>query len=389
MNMHQPLVQAKSHGLISHRPIVHFDGLSAIEGTWRDICREKSSSSFFISFDYIALWYKSFAEPDRVRVYPVFEGERIIGFLPLVLEKNGPVRVLSSLTNPHCRHPGVLVAQGCEDAFSRNFIEALLSDKHGWDVLLYRSGYSFQKDAQTGVANADAYRLETEIKPTYTALLPESIEDYYRHFSAKTRKEANAKKRKLAADPTHRFRHYTGDDALGSWPVFLSIEDSGWKGEGGSSLAKLPPNYRSYYESLIRMLYEDERLHMYFLEINGQAVAGAFCYRDEDVFHCCKTGYNEEHSSLSPSINLILFIIEDIILHHPDVKRFHMFPVDYGYKHRYADEETFYTLMTLYNTSVRGTLMYGRSLLKQRLKLIPGMPHAVRFLRNNVRKQRS
>jgi CelD/BcsL family acetyltransferase involved in cellulose biosynthesis len=358
--------------------------LFKIEDMWRNIYETVSPNSIFISFDYIMLWYNCFARPEQVRVYPAYEGDKIIGYLPLILNKKGPFRFLSSLTNLHCFHPAALIAEGYEETFSNSCLHAIFSDKCGWDVFQYRSGYSFQYGLSLSILSPLAYHFKEIKLPTYSMLIPGSFEEYFnKHLSPQMRKNAKSSKKRLQTVPSYRFCHYTGDDAVASWPTFLSIEDSGWKGVKGSSLKKLPQNYHSYYVGLIDMLSKNNQLHMYFLEINGHPVAGTFCYVDQDVFHAWKAGYVEEFSSLSPSTLLLLYIIEDLNTNFPMVKRLHMFPGDFGYKHRYVNEESFYSEVVLYDRTILGSSAHILSPIKQRVELLPGMSAAIGFIRKH------
>jgi len=98
-----------------------------------------------------------------------------------------------------------------------------------------------------------------------------------------------------------------------------------------------------YYEGLIALLRDKGALHLYFLEVDGQAIAGHFCYEDQEVFHVWKVGYREEFSSLSPSNLLEFHVIEDAITNIPGMKHYNMFPWGHEHKIRYVNEESSYT----------------------------------------------
>ncbi len=367
------------------KALSHFDQLASIEEQWKEIYHSKSRNSIFLSFDFIKLWYSCFARLEEVRVYPVVDRDRIIGFLPLFLSKRWQVRVLSSLTNAHCLHAGPLVGNGFDEIFASNFMEALLTCLHGWDILQYHEGYSFQAIASFKHVHGGCLYVKEHIEPTYTVLLPKSFDEYFnRQLSGKVRNNLKGWKKKLTKIPSHKFCHYIGDDAVAFWPTFLSIEDSGWKGREGSSIKRLNQNYQSYYERLVHMLSVNGLLHMYFLEIDGRPVAGVFGYEDLDVFHYAKIGYIEEYSSFSPSHLLFIFIVEDIINSLPTVKRLHMFPWDYGYKHRYINEKSYLAEFTLYNRTFPGNAEYFLSAMKRRIKLFPGMNATIGFSRKLI-----
>jgi CelD/BcsL family acetyltransferase involved in cellulose biosynthesis len=196
------------------------------------------------------------------------------------------------------------------------------------------------------------------------------------------RKNFKDQKNKLKKTSSYNICHYTGDKAVASWDSFLSIEDSGWKGDRSSSIKRLPENYRSYYKNLIDLLNENNKLHMYFLIVNGQPIAGLFCYEDNGMFHAWKSGYIEEFYSLSPSNALMLFVIEDLIANFPTIKILNLFTGNYGYKARFAHEDSLYILTTLFNKTIYGRTAYILDNLKQRVKLYPGMSTLIKYIRN-------
>ncbi len=380
--------------LIAGKPISHMDQFLSIEAIWRELHAASCMKSIFLSFDYIKLWYTCFSSEEHVRIYPIVFENKLIGFFPLILMMHGPVRLLSSLNNDHCLHTGQLVVEGYEDVFEKSCIEALIQDKHNWDMLRYYSDGSFQ--CCVSFQNADIHQLHKRehVFPTYTILLPETYDEYFNQLTPKMRKSSRYEKNRLAKNDSHRYLHYTGSEAVAAWPTFLSIEDSGWKGAKASSILKLAENYRAYYDGLVDLLHRNKKLHIYFLEIDGQVVAGMFGYVDHDVFHACKSGYVETFSMYSPSNQLALYLIEDVIRNFPTVKRINLFPWGHGYKHRYINENLHCTDLSLFNSTIRGRVVYSAVSIKERIKSIPGLAKAIHFLRTynagsgNVKSER-
>ncbi len=369
-----------------NKPLTSLKELASVERLWREIEESSSNRSIFLSFDFVKLWYECFAEKDQIRVYPVVDKDRVIGFFPLYIYKKGPFRVLSSLTNDHCMHAGPVIAGGYESEFSMNCIDTLLSDRKGWDLLKYHCGYSFQKGLPVDVLYKSNVHFRMSSEPTYSILLPVTFEDYFNHgLKAKVRHNVRWWRKQLNKTPSYEFQHYTGKAAIEYWPLFLTIEDSGWKGRGGSSIKSLSSEYQSYYNGLIHLLSDKDLLHMYFLEIDGRAAAGGFGYIDSDTFHYWKIGYDENYYPSTSASNLLIFyIIENLIDDFKDVKRFHMFPWDNGYKHRYVNEKAMYSKAVIFNRTFRGACAYSLLVLKDRIKSVKGfesvMAPALKYL---------
>jgi CelD/BcsL family acetyltransferase involved in cellulose biosynthesis len=344
--------------------------LTSVEAEWRAIHDANHSASFFSGFDYVSLWCTSFARSEDIRIYPVVKGGRTIGFLPLIRETRGPVRLLSSLVNEHASHPAPLVAAGAEDDFRGAWFESLAADRASWDILHCWS-YSFDRLVAPPGA---PFAAKEGAKPTYSIAVKGSFDEYFKALSQKFRRTTRGEWNKLARLPSACYRRHDNDEAVALWPEFLEIEDSGWKAREGSSIRRIPANYRTYYDRLIRLLAAEGVLSLHFLEIDGVRIAGSFGYQDRDTLHIAKAGYREEHGGMSPSNLLAFHVFKETMETRPDVRRIHLFPGDFGYKHRYINEETSYTELTVYNRNLLGTAARIRSAWKARLKGGPARP---------------
>jgi len=349
------------------KPILHLDQLSTIEKEWNEIYGSHTGHSLFVSFEFLSIWYRHFIKPEQVRVYPVYADETLISFFPLFFSRKGLLRILSwPIYADECMNAGLLIADGYESLFSPRAVESLLVSIKGWDILHMQGEYFFQSKNPEEKAGTGIYR-RRQMEPTYTIRLAYSFDDYFNlDLSSKVRHNIRWWRKKLAQFSSHSYCHFTGEEAVALWPQFLAIEDSGWKGLGKTSIKKRAPNIQRYYKELIQFLSDRGVLHLYFLEIDGKPVAGGFGYIDGEVFHYGKIGYIEEQSSFSPSNLLLMHIVDDLIRLRPEVRRVHLFPHDYGYKHRYVNEQSYYVSRTLYRRSLVGCFAYSYSVLKER-----------------------
>lgn len=353
------------------KPILHLDQLATIEERWKEIYGSHSGHSLFVSFEFLSIWYRTFVKPEQVRVYPVYADQTLISFFPLFYSRKGFLQILSwPIYADECMNMGLLVAEGYETLLSPSAIDTLIASIKGWDILHARGEYSFQSKGE-GEDNSSRTQLyqRRRMEPTYTIRLTPLFDDYFNlDLSSKVRHNVRWWRKKLAQFSSHAYRHLTGEEAVALWPQFLSIEDSGWKGSEKSSIKKRAANIQRYYEQLIQFLSNRGALHLYFLEIEGRAVAGGFGYIDREVFHYGKIGYVEEQSSFSPSNLLLMYIIEDLVRHSPGVTRVHLFPNDYGYKHRYVNEQSYYASTTFYRRSLGGRCAYYFLMLKDKVR---------------------
>lgn len=357
------------------RHIRSMDELERAKGRWNDVYAHSRMKSPVLSFEYVKLWYECFSSSKDIRVFEVVEENKTIGFLPMVVKKNNGVRVLTNQTNDHCFHGEALVRQGYEEVFKKRVFDEILKES-AWDILHHAFSYSFSDMYplfSKPILAEGKRRWKMTVQPTYTVSLEKSFEEYFhKDLSSSLRKSLRLSKNRLKKARPHRFLHFEGDDALGNWELFLSIEGSGWKGKNGTSILKTRQEYRRYYDGLIRILAATHDLHLYFLELDQKFIASGFGYTAGDIFQWVKSGYDEECQALSPSNMLFIHLVEDLQEHHGEIKRIHLFPYDdTGYKKRFANEDQRFSETIIYNNTLTGQSVWMFDKLKERIKKHP------------------
>lgn len=352
----------------------HLEELGSVRAVWDELYHASEQDSVFKSYDFAALWFRCFASPADVRVLTVWRGSRLIGVLPLVIVRQSGVRVLQSLTNDHCLHSDPLVLAGNEQAFQEAVLLALTSVETHWDILKHSYSYSFSQmpgliSRRMLIAEKIAWR--DVVQPTYVVRLNKSFEEYVRSdISSNLRKSLARHRNRIRRCGTVTLERLRGKEGKNSWEEFVDIEDSGWKGQSGSSLRGVDATYGEFYRGLVSLMAAADTLQMYFLRMNGRYLAGSFSYVDGDVVHWYKTGYREEFAHLSPGNLLLIEIVEDLLKGPARCQLLHMFPWEHGYKHRFANDPASCIETILYNTTPRGRGMRFLDRIKRQLRSV-------------------
>ncbi|OPY91666.1 MAG: hypothetical protein A4E72_00044 [Syntrophus sp. PtaU1.Bin208] len=365
------------------------DELEQEREQWNDIYENSGMKSPVMSFEYVKLWYECFSSPEDIRVFRVTEGDNTIGFLPMVMRSKGRVRILTNQTNDHCFYGEALVRQGYEEAFRKMLLNEILNEQ-GWDILYHIFGYSFSAVYplfSEAMLAEGKHCWKINIQPTYTIVLDKTCDEYFhKDLSSSMRKSLKLSKNRLKKAGPHRFLHFEKDEAVGKWQDFLRIEDSGWKGQSGTSILKTAPEYQKYYDGFIRILASTRDLHLYFLELDQKYIAAAFGYTAGDVFQYVKIGYDEAYQSLSPSNMLFMHLMEEMQEHHKEIRRIHFFPYDdTGYKKRFANEEQQFSEIIIYNNTMKGRYVYALDRLKGEVLKHPGLAKHIKWILGGVK----
>lgn len=365
------------------------DELEQVRDEWNDVYKASGMNLPILTYEYVKLWYECFSSPKDIRVFKVMERDKVIGFLPMVVRTKNRIRVLTNQTNDHCFYGEALVRQGFEEAFRQRLLDEILNE-NGWDVMHHIFSYSFSALYPLfpeSLLAGGKYRWKMNVHPTYTIVLDKSCDEYFhKDLSSNMRKSLKLSKNRLKKAGPHRFLHFEQDEAVGKWQDFLRIEDSGWKGRNGTSILRTTPEYRRYYDGLIRILSATRDLHLYFLELDRKYIAAAVGYTAGDVFQYLKIGYDEEYQALSPSNMLFMHLMEDIQAHKGEIKRIHFFPYDdTGYKKRFANEDQHFSEIIVYNNNIMGRFVYAMDRLKQEILKHPRLAQNIKKIRNVIK----
>jgi len=129
-------------------------------------------------------------------------------------------------------------------------------------------------------------------------------------------------------------------------------------------------------------------LQLYFLELDGRAIASGIGCSTGDTFQFLKSGYDEEFHFLSPSVLLLTYMTEHLSTNFPQLRRIHQFPWNYGYKDRYNFERATCIDTIVYGRTGRGKLVQLTHGLKAALRRTPGLLWTVNSLRRLAGRSR-
>ncbi|MDY0391245.1 MAG: GNAT family N-acetyltransferase [Desulfobulbus oligotrophicus] len=376
---------------ISFQVITQEKEMEALQEEWNTLHQRTDTASTFVSFAYVRMWYTHFAAPDAVRIYIVRAEEKLVGLLPLVLmHHSGGVCELTNLTNDHCLIAPPLIAAEYREVVQQTLLNALMTTKTDWDLFTHNFFYSFYRlpslFTESQLAGCGClWKNVTE--PTYAIFMKGTFAEYFTQvLSRNLRKNLKNAANRLNREKNVRYLLLRDEEVLTFWPKFLELEASGWKGQSETAIACTDTAIQQYYLDLIRLMSATHQIYLYGLEVDGVLVAGEFGYVDKDIFHHAKVAYNEQFAHLSPSHLLLLHILEDLPVHFPQIKLFHMFPWDTGYKQRFVDEPSFYTTTTLYSPTWRGRTLYALRWLKDQMKeRMPGVVSGVKKVMATIR----
>ncbi len=140
----------------------------------------------------------------------------------------------------------------------------------------------------------------------------QGFDAFWAGYSSKFRKTLTKKIRKAEEGGVLRLRCVTNAQELPeAFDVFLALEDSGWKGERGSSIRKQPVKL-AYHETLLDAYGRLGKIQINLLYLNDQPLAAHFGIRIGKRLYLLKIGFREDFAAVSPGFIILYKLIEQM-----------------------------------------------------------------------------
>jgi CelD/BcsL family acetyltransferase involved in cellulose biosynthesis len=348
-------------------------GFMALASEWNALV-EATGNELFYRHEFLRIWIDNFAPHAQLRVLTLRDAQgQLTAALPLMAERVAmygiPVRQLSATANPHsCRFD--LVAREPEVAAAA-FLAHLRADR-GWDVLRLTdvpeggTGWRLAEAARaSGLATGAWESLQSPYVP-----LPSTWEAYQATLQSKFKANCRRRRKKLEEKGRVEFERVDGGLALdGKLEEGFALEQSGWKGQRGTAMAQ-DAGTRGFYTELARDAAYAGKLSLYYLRLEGRAVAFQYGLVHGGRYFLLKPGYDESLKECSPGQLLMDEVLQDCIAR--GLREFDFLGPDMVWKRDWTDKVRRHTWLFLFNDSA-----FGRALCAAKFRWVPAAKEVV------------
>ncbi|TMJ19212.1 MAG: GNAT family N-acetyltransferase [Alphaproteobacteria bacterium] len=291
--------------------------LADLAGEWDDLVLRAAEPNPFHERWFVAASLAHLAGDRDIRLAEVRRGARLIGLLPLTIERGYahlPVRFVQNWYHDHAFLGSPLVAAGEEAAFW----EALLGllDRDDWaGAFLHLRGLAEDGPLFRALGRGEVVHrrrramLDTRLDPgAYFELA----------VRGKKRKELRRQRSRLGELGDLGFRRLAEGSELSAWcDDYLALERKGWKGKAGTGLA-VDAAAEAFFRAAAAGAWEAGRLQFLRLDLDGRAIAMLANFLTPPGGFSFKTAFDEDYGRFSPGV---LLQIENLrILEDPDIE---------------------------------------------------------------------
>jgi dTDP-4-amino-4,6-dideoxygalactose transaminase/CelD/BcsL family acetyltransferase involved in cellulose biosynthesis len=286
----------------------------SLETEWNALV-EASDAGLFLRHECVRAWIDAFAPDARLVVLIARDrGGRLVAALPLVSEWSLfcglPARQLVAAANTHsCRFDLIALNKA---AAGPAFL-AHLSGRSDWDILriidvpvggnaweMYRAGKALGLPVGAWEAERSPY---LSFPASYAALLARK--------SPLFRANLRRRRRQLERLGALSVERVTDESRLMErLEEGFELERRGWKGKKGTAIAQ-DERTRAFYTQVARDAARHGHLALFFLRLDGRAIAFHFGLVHRGVYYVPKLAYDETLEGCSPGLVLLEEAIKD------------------------------------------------------------------------------
>ncbi len=285
---------------------------------WDDLANNASEPNPFCESWYLRPALEQFDRANAVRMFVLYDGDRMLGLMPLSAEKRYGRWHIPSVQN--WLHPNAflgcpLVRSGYEAAFWRALFDYVDSGALP-GLFLHLNGLVIGGPLQSALENMcrEQARRMACVQQTERAFLEGNLtpEAYYEEaVRAKKRKEIRRQKNRLSETGELTFTRSDGRTGTDAWAnEFLALERRGWKGSEGSALDCVEET-RALFMAALSGAAERGRLELLDLRLDGAPLAMLVNFLCAPGGFSYKTAFDEDYARFSPGV---LLQIENLAL---------------------------------------------------------------------------
>lgn len=320
------------------RWVEDIDKFRDISGEWDKAVVDSGDHNPFLLSNFIITWWKHFGKGKGLRIFVVYDGDRISGGIPFYLERKG----LAPLSAGILYYVGGSVANYTEPLYSGGKTELLpilarsLASRTDWDVLSLtdlREGNRFISEVNAFGSKMRFRRYVINDHMNFAIDLSDGLDRYISSISPKLRRDLKAKRKHIS----NKFGEITLKEVRGEEEVNRCVDlyrkfslDAFAARNRRSNFNN--ERYAEFFREFLVLMERDGRLDAHMLIAGDNVLAISFAYRFGRGFNWVLTGFNYEYKYYRPGYILIEELLKEV------ARRKESYYNWYGYGRFYKDQ---------------------------------------------------
>jgi CelD/BcsL family acetyltransferase involved in cellulose biosynthesis len=350
--------------MVEFRTIDSRHELESLAGRWDELVRGAPRPCPFFTVAWLGAWWKHHGRTRQMHVEAAFDGDRIVGALPIEIERRRlGFKTVHFMGRHHAALADVLVAPGQPANVPRALLARAV--RHGDYADLFGLPNGGQAQRAVGRRVTMIERIEAPV----IDLSPGWDEVYRAKTSSKRRNLHRRRRKQLDAEGGLAIRISRDPESLArDLELSFSLHDLRWSGRPDGSEFTTPVG-KEFHRDALRRLAGLDMARILMLEVGGQPAAFHYYILFDECMYVHRLAFDPKFSRFSPGLVATLEAIESAA--GEGARRVEFLGGGERYKVELADRcEPLLQCVGL-ATGVKGTIGAGldRTIIETRLRL--------------------
>ncbi len=295
--------------------LLDLSNLDSIEQEWHDLIAECEDENPFFTPAFLQSALKSLATETPVKILCIRDTDRLIGLLPVVNVKGfakAPFHYLKSWMHPYCYLGAPLIRDGNDAAFITAVHDGLSGLPNAPKLLRMERVPALSNliTCVDSVLADNSNLLSGEIQRSAIIGAFNYSDHLKTNITSRKRSDLSRLSRRLNEVGDVDFQLMSSNDDVDKWiDDFLTLENKGWKGKAGTSLAA-NANDKAFFIQMTRDMATQNRLVMQRMTVDSTIVAMSTNFLHNGQGYGFKACYDEDFSQYSPGVLASLNLME-------------------------------------------------------------------------------
>jgi CelD/BcsL family acetyltransferase involved in cellulose biosynthesis len=287
---------------------VRLESFVSLDAKWQELLTNSSNNHIFFTPQWQRSWWQVFGNGYELLLLSVNHDSQLVGIAPLKL-KDKHLSFIGS--RDVCDYMDFIARNGWEDyVFTQlmEYLEPLEWNRIELDSVLPES---FTLKSLISLMQQSGYQIETtQTSVSPQLFLPMDWDSYLASLSSKDRHEIRRKLRRLEQGNAANYTVITEKEllsaAMESFFTLFQLSNP----EKSDFMNDIK---REFFKTMVSSLAEKSNIRLSFLEVGGVRSAATLCFDYNKDIYLYNSAYDPAYSSLSVSLLLEVFNIQDAI----------------------------------------------------------------------------
>jgi CelD/BcsL family acetyltransferase involved in cellulose biosynthesis len=291
---------------------MHLDTISSesefagVAEDWDELVRAMPRPSPFLLHGWLLEWWRHYGGEDDLAVHVAYQGNRLVGALPLCTRRRLGLRVCEFVGGTWALLADLLVAPGEQPSAFGQLVEHAFASRHDFANLFGLPGSS----RLAGALPPDALRLVERLEAPVLDLDAGWDAVYCAKFPAKARSERRRRKRQLEEFGTVEASvARTQEELEPALEEAFRVYELRWKGRRDASGFVTPTGIRFHRAALLR-LAELDVPRLATIRLNGRMIAFALALQLSGRTYGLTMAFDPTYARFSPGTDAKLLSLE-------------------------------------------------------------------------------